>query len=218
MATKKNGTKRLSPSVERQIALALVRVIECVIAADLLEREVSQADALEEKTAKTALYDQALIDRKVALDEAKQVLTLNNYGDLESIASRVAALENQLTAAISLRDGKEISRLGAALDRAKAGKPPIVVAEKKTKPASTERKPRIAKAVKEILDAFETETFGTADGRVVTGVKADDTGKACLVQFDDNAEWIGVDPKELKSITADATKKGSNASLQTANA
>lgn len=134
--TAANGKKaRLSPSVERQIALALVRVIECVNAVDKIARELKAGDSIPE-------YEQALIDEKQSIDEAQQILEANNYGDLESIASRVAAPENQLTAAISLRDGKAIARLGAELDRAKAGRPQIAQ-PKKAKVAKISNQPKL---------------------------------------------------------------------------
>ena len=137
MARKKTGNgngkrKRQSPSVERQIALALVRVIECVVQAEILGQELKNGDSSPQ-------YEQAQIDRKQSIDEARKILEVNGYAELESIASRVAALENQLTAAISMRDGKAVARLGAELERAKTGRPPIA-SPKKTrvgKPAST---------------------------------------------------------------------------------
>lgn len=136
MATRKkaaatNGKrKRQSPSVERQIALALVRVIECVQKVEKLA-----GDQLAGNT--TIEFDQARVDLKHSFEEAHAVLTANGYGDLESIQSRVDALENQLKSAFSLRDGKAITRLGAELERARTGRPPIAQPKKAKAPKET---------------------------------------------------------------------------------
>ncbi len=171
----------------------------------LLGNRILGEQAATESNAENA---KVLEDLEISINEARRVLTANGYGDLQSIALRVAALENQLTAAISMRDGKEISRLGAALDRAKKGLPPLTVVEKKAKTIGTERRPRITKAVKDILEAFDSEILADAEGHVVTSIKADDTGKGCLVQWTNSNEWVGVDPAALKPFK-DVAAKGS---------
>lgn len=112
--------KRRELSGERAIALALVEVIELVLKEDELPEAVRQS-----------------------VDSAWEVLKAHGYSGLESISSRVAKLETALHAAIEKRDGKEIARLGAELNRAQRGLSPIgkvVPAVKKP------RKPREKKA------------------------------------------------------------------------
>lgn len=60
-----------------------------------------------------------------AITDSKSILATHGYSGLESISSRVAKLETALHAAIEKRDGKEIARLGAELNRAQRGLSPI---------------------------------------------------------------------------------------------
>lgn len=200
MAAKKTNGKRQSPSVERQIALALVRLKECVLeeerAGAILSAQTGQVSA-----DLAAIYETASTARKQAIEECDKVLADNGYGELESIASRVAALELQLKAAMDLKQYKDIAPLGAALERAKKGLAPLPVTEKKPKATTEPRKPRTAKAVASIIAAFGSGTeFKAANGEVVTSIKPSATGKQCSVQFADN-EWVDVDPAELVSAT-----------------
>lgn len=195
MATRKNG-KRKSPSAERLLALALVRVVECVRLERSLGEQLKAGDTSPD-------YEAARTSEREAVEDAMKVLADNGYGELESIASRVSAINDQIQAALSMGDGKALALLGPALERAKRGLPPIAKVEKKQKPATTERKAKVSKAVKAILDAFDKETLADTQGRVVTSIKAALDGKACLVQFEgDDSEWITVDPKDLKPVPA----------------
>lgn len=93
---------------------------------------------------------------ETATGEAQKVLADNGYGELESIATRVAALDLQMQAAIDLKQYKDFAPLGAALERAKRGLPPLTVTEKKSKSATVEpRKPKVTKAVKTVLEDSE---------------------------------------------------------------
>lgn len=197
MATSKkgNGTKRQSPSRERLLALALVRIIECVRTVRTMSESSTAPPSAE--------YEAALLMVDESVEQAQRVLGDNGYGNLESIATRVAALDLQMQAAIDLKQYKDFAPLGAALERAKRGLPPLTITEKKSKPATVEpRKPKVTKAVKAILEAFDSEVLADAEGRIVASVKADETGKLCMVEFGNNGEWVTVDPKELKPVTA----------------
>lgn len=74
----------------------------------------------------------------------------NGYGKLESIETRVTRIEAEITEAVKAQDGAKLAILGAALDRAKSGKPPLETEKKPRKkktetPATTtpaEKKPR----------------------------------------------------------------------------
>ena len=65
---------------------------------------------------------------------------------------------------------------------------------------------KVSKAVKAILEAFDKEVLADAQGRVVASLKADETGKLCMVVAD-GAEWITVDPKDLQPLK-DLSAKG----------
>lgn len=126
--TNSNGKKRQSPSVERQLALALVRVIECLGGMDDLRERI------------TAVPEGAKLFAELgtATDEARQVLTITGYADLESIANRVARIQDDIAEALRVQDGAKLAQLGAALDRAKKGLPPL----------PTEKKPRAPRKAK----------------------------------------------------------------------
>lgn len=100
MAKKKEAKVRASVGRERKLALALTAVLD--------------QNVHDSVTAGTAEAD------------ARAVLNELGYSALESIPKRVAALNDQLRAAVEAGDGKEISRLGLELERAKAGRPPLV--------------------------------------------------------------------------------------------
>lgn len=114
METKK---RKRDVSRERAIALALVDVIENY--GDLSQAAV--CEALDE-----------------AITNAKSILETHGFKGLESISSRVAKLETAINNAVIARDGKEIARLGAELNRAQRGLPPI----SKTVAVKKPRKPR----------------------------------------------------------------------------
>lgn len=115
---------RQVPSVERQIALALLRVIECLSPIEDL-RSLICAEASGSGT-------KFMAELETATSEAREVLKANNYGGLETIAARVKRIEDEIEVALKARDGAKLAILGAALDRAKAGKPPLAT-EKKPK-------------------------------------------------------------------------------------
>lgn len=157
---KQSGTKRQSPSVERQLALALVAVIERV---DLVN-EAAGADDF------TQLHRSA--------GEARTVLSANGYENLESIPTRVKRIETEIGAALKAQDGAKLARLGAALDRAKKGLPPLV-SEKKTPQSPKPRKARKKK---------DTETGDL--------VLRDDAKLESLTEgSDDEAEWLTRHPE-----------------------
>lgn len=97
--------KKRDVSRERTIALALVEVIELVSTDDELPEAVRES-----------------------INSAKSILETHGYKGLESIASRVAKLETAINAAVVVRNGKEIARLGAELNRAQRGLSPIAKA------------------------------------------------------------------------------------------
>jgi hypothetical protein len=103
---KKESKERASVSRERRLALALRAVLE--------EQQTQDAN-------------EGLSEVGYAADA---VLTELGYGDIVGIPTRVAALNEQLTAAMAAGDGATIAALGAELVRAKAGLPPKVVTEK----------------------------------------------------------------------------------------
>src|SRR4051812_6664272 len=98
MVTKKTKSKRREMSGERRIALALVEVIETY------HTEANGG------TPSKSLND--------AIAQADAVLEAQGFAGLESISSRVAKINEQLTAAIKGFDGKEVQRLGRELERA----------------------------------------------------------------------------------------------------
>lgn len=120
---KTNGKKRTSPSVERQLALALIAVIE-------------SAKGLDGNG-----------DRELAVRQAaaagQELLKANGYADLESIPTRVKRIENEIAVAVAAQDGAKLAQLGAALDRAKKGLPPLATEKK---PRAAPRKPKSEKA------------------------------------------------------------------------
>jgi hypothetical protein len=101
MATKKKAEttkERATVSRERRLALALVAVLDYRI-----DNPGETGDSNSEVAARDLLAEMG-------------------YGDLEGIPRRVAAVTEQLTAAIAAGDGKLIAQLGLELERAKAGK------------------------------------------------------------------------------------------------
>lgn len=108
---KKNGKKkseRASVSRERRIALALRGVLdEAAVNAEPLGDELLNA-----------------------INAAHDELDALGYGSLISIRKRLKELNEQLKAAVDAGDGKEISRLGLEIERAKAGKEPVKVEPK----------------------------------------------------------------------------------------
>ena len=109
---KKNGKKkseRASVSRERRIALALRAVL----------------DAAEDNNISEELT--------TACREAEGLLDFMGYSGMIGIPSRLKELNKQLAVAVDAGDGKEISRLGLAIEKAKAGKdvqqPKAVAAE-----------------------------------------------------------------------------------------
>lgn len=106
---------RQSPSVERQLALALVALIEDVKAIPGDIQTTSVIEVLKKSTV-----------------AAQKVLDANGYSNLESVESRVIRIEADIAEAVRAQDGARLARLGAELDRAKSGKPPL----------ATEKKPR----------------------------------------------------------------------------
>ena len=128
--SKTNGKKRTVPSVERQLALALVAVLEAVETDERLATPPQNTDS---------------IDNPVF--NARAILKTHGYDDLESIPTRVKRIEAEIAEALTAQDGAKLAQLGAALDRAKKGLPPLPTEKKaraprkaKTEPAS--RKPR----------------------------------------------------------------------------
>lgn len=111
-------TERASVSRERKLALALRAVL------DATDGQV-QHEPIGEAVAKAAI-------------EATTVLGELGYANLEGIPSRLARLNEQLTAAVAAGDGAEISRLGEELTRAKSGKAPKAAAGVKAKAAAGE--------------------------------------------------------------------------------
>jgi hypothetical protein len=114
MAKKKaaESKERASVSRERKIALALVAVLDQNVH-DSTEAGTAEADA-------------------------RAVLKELGYASLESIPHRVAQLNDALKAALENGNGKRIAELGLELERAKAGKPPLVVKAEKVKAATGE--------------------------------------------------------------------------------
>lgn len=132
---KPNGKNRKSPSVERQLALSLLRLIECAGAVEVTDDK-----------------QEALADLGVAIKSSIAVLDANGYADMESIPTRVKRIEAAIAEALKVQDGAKLAQLGAALDRAKAGKPPLT-AEKKTPSTPKTRKPRKQKETGPTEDA-----------------------------------------------------------------
>jgi hypothetical protein len=65
--------------------------------------------------------EQLIAADKAAYDVLKEL----GYAELQSIPSRVAALNEQLKAAMDAGDGATIAALGKELERAKRGAPPL---------------------------------------------------------------------------------------------
>lgn len=135
MANKKKAAKRerSSTSRERRLALALRAILDA--AAD------SNDDA-----------------KRDALADAGDLLHELGYGEMVGIPKRVAALNEQLTAALSIGDGKEIARLGLELERAKTGKPPLAANKNNNAPErkpSQKRKAETGTAVVRKVDPWE---------------------------------------------------------------
>lgn len=128
---KTNGKKRQSPSVERQLALVVVRMIECLSGMDDMRARI---EAIPEGAKMFA-------DLGTAVDEARQILTVSGYSNLESIAGRVARIQDAIAEALRAQDGAKLAQLGAALDRAKKGLPPLTT----EKTPRTPRKPKMPK-------------------------------------------------------------------------
>lgn len=151
---KQNGTKRQSPSIERQLALALVAVLE-------------------------ASGDETAMD--IAATDARAILKTHGYDNLESIPTRVKRIETEIGEALKAQDGAKLGQLGAALDRAKKGLPPLAT-EKKT-PQSL--KPRKARKKKD-----------AAPGNLVLH---DDANAESPTENDDEAEWLTRHPEPRES-------------------
>ena len=116
MEPKKNGKKRKSPSVERQIALALVAVID----AALTPPDPEGINLLD-----------------IAITDAQAILKTHGYEDLESIPARTQRLKAEIDMALKSEDFDALTRLGQEMKRAKKGLPPLTTekkpAEKKTR-------------------------------------------------------------------------------------
>jgi len=121
MATKSNGKKRQSPSVERQLALAPVAVIEAA-------KELNGNDDRQ-------------INVRVACAKGQDLLNANSYGALQSIESRVIRIKAEIDTALEAEDFDALARLGKEMKRDKKGLPPLTT-EKKPKAALTQKKPR----------------------------------------------------------------------------
>lgn len=94
---------RKPPSVERQLALALVSLIETIA-----DGSSTGNDELD-----------------VAATDAKAILKTHGYGELESIPARVARLEGEIEKALERKDYDALPKLGQEMKRAMAGKPPL---------------------------------------------------------------------------------------------
>lgn len=111
MATRKkteSTTVRASVSRERRLALALRALLDGLEDVEMTAREGTNLEAVTE-----------------AEQSAMELLTEFGHGDVESIPRRVATVNDAITKAVAAGDGAELSRLGAELARAKAGKPPL---------------------------------------------------------------------------------------------
>lgn len=114
----KTTKKRQSPSVERQLALALVAVLEAI-------RRPSS--------------DESLLTN--AVDAAQAILEANGYSKLESIPTRVARIQGEIEKALETKNYDALPRLGQEMKRAEAGKPPLTTEKKARAP----RKPKTLK-------------------------------------------------------------------------
>lgn len=115
---KTNGKRtRQSPSVERQIALALVAVLD-------------------------GIPDETISTLSGPVIEARKVLKACGYEDLESIPIRVARIEGQIEEALKTKNYDALPRLGQEMKRAEKGLPPLTVEKKPRKP----RTPKTAAA------------------------------------------------------------------------
>lgn len=111
--TKKTPTKRQVPSVERQLALALVAVL------NEIRRPSADDDSLTN-----------------AVDAAQTILEANGYAKLESIASRVNRIEGLIEQAYEKKEFAVIAPLAAELERAKKGLSPLAGKKKKAEPTA----------------------------------------------------------------------------------
>lgn len=110
---KTNGKKsRQSPSVERQLALALVAIIEVVPGGNL--------------------DDPGIAERQAAIINAKKILKDAGYEGLESTPTRVKRIQAEIAKALADKNYDALAKLGQEMKRAEAGKPPL----------ATEKKPR----------------------------------------------------------------------------
>lgn len=117
MATRKKATEtRVKAAVgrERRIVLALRALLD------------SLKDLPLDPSADHGVAISAEMLEGVTTAEQSALTTLNElgYGELESIPSRVAKLNEQLKIAVEAGDGNTIAELGKELARAKAGLPP----------------------------------------------------------------------------------------------
>ncbi len=114
MATRTKITTKTKRAVsgERSIALALVEILET-----WRDRDTADDTAMG-----------------AAINSAGQLLVGMGYAGLESISSRVSKIETAIAEAVAAGNGKEVSRLGAELERAKKGHPPIARKAKTEKP------------------------------------------------------------------------------------
>ena len=149
MATKKKTTERASTSRERRLALALRAVLDAL--KDAGNREFHGVGA-EETLAKME-------------QDADALLTEFGYGSTESVYRRLAALNEQLTAAVVAGDGKEIARLGLELERAKAGRSsPVKLAAPVAKKSSRKSKAGSSPATTETETAIASSAADNANG------------------------------------------------------
>lgn len=107
----KKSKERASVSRERKLALATRGLLDSLESLKLPESPEHNLVAQAEMEARTILSDLG-------------------YSGLVGIFKRVAALNEQLAAALAAGDGKEIARLGVELQRAQQGKEPTVVKAK----------------------------------------------------------------------------------------
>lgn len=131
--TEANG--RAGVSRERRIALALRAVLDASLE-DGATLTVAQMEAGE---------------------AAYKLLADLGYGDLLGIPKRTAQLNALLQDALRAGDGKEISRLGLELDRAKAGREPGKSIVPVAKPKSSRKRGAAA------TPSTETEKDGVSD-------------------------------------------------------
>lgn len=117
MTNKKKSTEpkeRAIISRERRLALALRALL----------------DSLDGKDGEIAVDGKGREHVIMAEKVAEALLADLGYKGLESIPRRVTCLNESLKQALESGDGKLISELGLALERAKAGLPPAKVVER----------------------------------------------------------------------------------------